>query len=351
MKTNKFPEFIVHLMVWIILLGFPLFFINTQNSTKVYWQIYISSMLVPLTWMAIFYINYLWLVPKVLFNQKTRKYLIINIVLCIVFALFLHFLQNTNAVSPPYRPKPSATEQKELPPIWIFFSRDLLTLILAAGLGATIRMNGRWKASEVARQKAEKSKAEAELKNLKNQLNPHFLLNTLNNIYALISFNSSKAQKAVHNLSKMLRYMLYDNQAEFVPLINEADFIKNYIALMQIRMTKDVTVKTNINVHPESATTIAPLIYISLIENAFKHGVAPSESCYIDISLFEDGNGKVICDIKNSDYPKTRQDKSGHGIGLEQVQKRLELLYPGKYLWEKGVNGDEYRSLLVIDTN
>ncbi len=351
MKTNKFPEIIVHLMMWIILLGFPFFFINTQNSRTIYWRIYISSMLVPLTWMAMFYINYLWLVPKVLFKQKTYRYLATNLLFCIVFAVGLHFLQNTNAASPPFRPKPTASEQREMPPIWIFFSRDLLTLALAAGLGATIRLNNRWKVAEVARQKAEKSKAEAELKNLKNQLNPHFLLNTLNNIYALISFDSNKAQKSVQNLSKMLRYVLYDNQADFVPLIKEAEFIKNYIALMRIRLTKDISVQTNINVSTESTTEIAPLIYISLIENAFKHGVAPSKSCFINISLFEDGTGKIVCEIKNSNYPKSHQDKSGHGIGLEQVHKRLELLYPQKYLWEKGITGEEYRSLLVIDTN
>jgi len=351
MKTNKFHEIIVHLMMCIILLGFPFFFINTQNSRTIYWRIYISSMVVPLTWMAMFYINYLWLVPKVLFKQKAYCYLATNLLFCIVFAVGLHFLQNTNAASPPFRPKPTASEQREMPPIWIFFSRDILTLALAAGLGATIRLNNRWKAAEVARQKAEKSKAEAELKNLKNQLNPHFLLNTLNNIYALISFDSNNAQKSVQNLSKMLRYVLYDNQADFVPLIKEVEFIKNYIALMRIRLTKDVSVQTNINVSTESTTEIAPLIYISLIENAFKHGVAPSKSCFINISLFEDGKGKIVCEIKNSNCPKSRQDKSGHGIGLEQVHKRLELLYPQKYLWEKGITGEEYRSLLVIDAN
>ena len=348
MKLNKFPELGVHFMVWLIMLGFPFFFISRLNS-GIYWYIYISLMLVPFTWMIVFYINYLWLVPKILFKQHTRNYIIINLIMSLFLGLCLHLSQDAGFIGPGPKPE-KQQEHGVMPPNWIFFSRDILTLFLASGLGATIRMNGRWREAEAARQEAEKSKAEAELKNLKNQLNPHFLLNTLNNIYALIAFDSNKAQQALHDLSKLLRYMLYDNQSARVPLTKEADFIRNYIELMRIRLTKDITVTTNISISPESSTLIAPLIYISLIENAFKHGVSSSKPSYINMQLREDGDGKVICEIRNSNYPKTYQDQSGHGIGLEQVRKRLELIYPGRYLWEKDINGNEYRSLLVVDT-
>ena len=123
--------------------------------------------------------------------------------------------------------------------------------------------------------RAERQKTEAELKNLKNQLNPHFLLNTLNNIYALIAFNSDKAQEAVQELSKLLRHVLYDNQQTFVPLEKELDFIRNYVALMRIRLPQQVEVSVNLEVDSGGALQIAPLIFISLIENAFKHGISP----------------------------------------------------------------------------
>lgn len=108
-------------------------------------------------------------------------------------------------------------------------------MIFTVGLSVAIRMSLRWSATELERREAVKSRTEAELKNLRNQLNPHFLLNTLNNIYALTAFDTEKAQQAIQELSKLLRYVLYDNQETFVPLTKEVEFIRNYIELMRIR--------------------------------------------------------------------------------------------------------------------
>lgn len=200
------------------------------------------------------------------------------------------------------------------------------------------------------RREAEKSRTEAELKNLRNQLNPHFLLNTLNNIYALIAFDTDKAQTAVQELSRLLRHVLYDNQQNFVTLGKEMDFIKNYIALMRIRLSSNVTVETRFDIRPDSPTEIAPLIFISLIENAFKHGISPTEPSHIRI-YFSESVHEVRCEIINSYHPKSEADKSGSGIGLEQVSKRLELTYPGRYEWKHGISedGKEYKSVLTIN--
>lgn len=235
------------------------------------------------------------------------------------------------------------------PPHFIFFMRDIATMIFAAGLSVAIRVSIRWNETEKARREAVKSRTEAELKNLRNQLNPHFLLNTLNNIYALIAFDSDKAQQAVQDLSKLLRYVLYDNQEMFVPLQKEIDFIKNYIELMRIRVSDKVNIVTEFNIKPQSQTPIAPLIFISLIENAFKHGISPSGESFINISISENDN-EIICVIKNSNFPKTEKDKSGSGIGLEQVRKRLEIIYQGNYKWECYLsdNGKIYNSSIVI---
>ena len=180
-------------------------------------------------------------------------------------------------------------------------------------------------------------------------MNPHFLLNTLNNIYALIAFDTDKAQQAVQELSRLLRHVLYDNQQTFVSLGKEMDFIRNYIELMRIRLSSNVVVETNIDISPDNRTEIAPLIFISLIENAFKHGISPTEPSFIRIA-FSESNGEVRCEITNSYHPKAETDKSGSGIGLEQVSKRLELIYPGRYQWQHEVSKDkkEYSSRLVI---
>jgi len=238
------------------------------------------------------------------------------------------------------------------PPRWIFFIRDMITLLLSAAVSALLRIASRWRASEAARLEVEREKTEAELDNLKNQLNPHFLLNTLNNIYALIAFNTEKAQEAVLDLSKLLRYVLYDNQTTYVPLYKEATFIHNYIDLMRIRLSDNVMVQQGLHIEKHSTTLIAPMIFISLIENAFKHGVSSSEPSYIHILLEEDDLGVVTCLICNSNFPKKDNDKSGSGIGLEQVQKRLDLLYPGRYEWERGasMDGKNYSSQLKIRT-
>ena len=187
---------------------------------------------------------------------------------------------------------------------------------------------------------------------LQNQLNPHFLLNTLNNIYALIAFNSDKAQEAVQELSKLLRHVLYDNQQTFVPLEKELDFIRNYVALMRIRLPQQVEVSVNLEADSGGALQIAPLIFISLIENAFKHGISPTVDSFISISIFGHTDGTVRCEILNSNHPKSGQDKSGSGVGLEQVSKRLQLIYQGHYEWIKVIseNGQVYSYILTIQT-
>lgn len=252
------------------------------------------------------------------------------------------YLNNLIAPPPPDLNRP-------IPPQYIFYLRDMAGLIFSTGLSVAIRMSIRWSQAEAERQEAVKSRTEAELKNLRNQLNPHFLLNTLNNIYALIAFDTDKAQQAVQELSKLLRYVLYDNQQMFVPLIKEIDFIRNYIELMRIRVSPQVTIETEFHIKPESQTPIAPLIFISLIENAFKHGISPTHPSFISITITETDE-EICCTIRNSNYPKTRTDKSGSGIGLEQVSKRLELIYPGRYQWERHVShdGKEYLSSISI---
>ena len=128
--------------------------------------------------------------------------------------------------------------------------------------------------------------------------------------------------------------------------------MRNYIELMKIRVTAGVNITTDIDVADDDATPIAPLIFISLLENAFKHGVSPAGKGTIDVTIGQQ-DGTVTCRISNSYYPKRDNDKSGSGIGLEQVSKRLELIYPGRYTWDQGLNDDKtiYHSNLSINTH
>ena len=339
-SRTRFTEVSTHVIGWGIVFGFPFFFIN-RGGESIDWMGYLRHVGVPLSFLIVFYLNYFILIPRYLFNERLREYLLLNLALIILMSGGLHLWQsfvfsNHNPVKPP----------KNIPPGWIFFVRDMFSMVLTIGLAAAIKMSTRWGQIENARREAERNRTEAELKNLRNQLNPHFLLN---NIYALIAFDSDKAQMAVQELSKLLRHVLYDNQQTYVSLGKEMDFIRNYIELMRIRLSSNVKVETYINIDPDNRTEIAPLIFISLIENAFKHGISPTEPSFIRI-VFSETNGEVKCEITNSYHPKAETDKSGSGIGLEQVSKRLALIYPGRYKWERKISEDkkEYSSKLVI---
>lgn len=383
LKNRRFIYLLIHIIVWALFLFFPI--LMDWGSNMLDWSEYLRRLPVPLSFMAIFYINYCWLIDAYLFRrQQTKTFILINAVIIITICGSIHikneicrhldkqeisiFTKDSDSTKVtihkdrPERKHPIPHEFRQLEEkephfhlrmVTLFILRDVMSLALTIALAVSIKMTRRWYAAEASRRELEKSKTEAELKNLKNQLNPHFLLNTLNNIYALIAFNSDKAQKAVQDLSKLLRYVLYENQENYVPLAREVEFIRNYIELMKIRLNDNVTVKTSFKLIQGSSVMIAPLIFISLIENAFKHGTSATEDSFIDISLEERMDGTVICRIVNSHYPKTDMDKSGSGIGLEQVRKRLELLYPGQYIWQRNVSEDRqtYESMLIISTH
>jgi len=237
------------------------------------------------------------------------------------------------------------------PPKATMLIRDCITIIVTIAMSVFTKMRKRLLDAQKTLQEAEKCKAEAELLNLQNKINPHFLLNTLNNIYALISIDTSKAQQSVLDLSKMLRYMLYNDNNEFVPISKEIDFIGNYIELMKIRLNDNVKVNVNITVDDNSDIKIAPLLFISLIENAFKHGVSPDKPCFININIRQTADSQIVCDTSNSNFPKNSSDKSGSGIGLKQVQKHLDILYNDNYSWQKYMENNVYHSILIINTN
>ena len=146
----------------------------------------------------------------------------------------------------------------------------------------------------------------------------------------------------------MLRHMVYDNMETEVQMEDEVKFIESYIKLMKIRLPESVKVSFDAS-EAKNEAKIAPLILIPLVENAFKHGISPTRESFIGISLKADKEQIDFC-IENSNHPKTANDESGHGIGLTQVQKRLELTYPNHYRWEYGPSADQtvYRSHLLI---
>lgn len=176
-------------------------------------------------------------------------------------------------------------------------------MLLVTGLSVAIKMTGRWYRVEREKQEIEKERTQAELQNLKSQLNPHFLFNTLNNIYALVALNPQQAQYALHSLSQLLRYVLYDNNQQMMPLSKELAFIRSYVELMSLRLSKQVQLEVNLP-EDDRGYQVAPLLFIALIENAFKHGVSATEPSFIHISFALTGGDTLICTVENSCFPK-----------------------------------------------
>lgn len=180
---------------------------------------------------------------------------------------------------------------------------------------------------------------ESELQFLKSQVNPHFLFNNLNNLYAYAIENSPKTPEIILELSSVLRYMLYECQAELVPISKEVKQMQNFINLNELQIEERGAIKVEIK-NIKGNYKIAPLILIVFVENAFKHSTASlTENIKIDISieLLDNGILKFIC--KNNHQPQSNTDNLTHGIGLENVRKRLNLLYPNAH--QLNITNDE----------
>ena len=314
-KNQHYYTILSHIATWCVLFLLPLMFRKLE-----YPIILLPSIIV----IILFYFNYFWLTPRFYMNGRKVFCWGVNAVLVVAVAFCMHHWLNVGL-------------------------GYLFNLAVAVIISISMRLGSIWQQSEEARLAAEAARMDAELSNLRYQTNPHFLLNTLNNIYALTTFNIPKAQESIQQLSVMLQHILYDSQEQEVGLDSEIKFLESYISLMKIRLADSVDVSLQTTLI-DSNLRIAPLILVPLVENAFKHGVSPSSPSFIHMTLSAD-KSQIIFSIENSNHPKSNQDKSGHGIGLEQVRKRLELTYAGRYQWDYGTSSDGlvYRSKIVIN--
>jgi len=334
--------FLMQVAAWAIVLLLPTLavFVLTQK-----WENAIAT-LTMLAYMLrgpiiVYFVNFYLLEPY-LWHRKRRSLFVVSNILLVCLANYWIFLIDFSKFP----------MEGEMAYIGFFMGYFIYLLFHIAIIAMAVGLRNYMRSRRLKEQLKEQQQkhTEAELAWLKNQINPHFLFNTLNNISSLIQIDPDTAQDSIAQLSDLLRYAMYETDKPFVPLKGEIEFMQNYIDLMRLRHNDKLKLTTEWPVVPPSTLHLPPLLFISLIENAFKHGVSSNRPSLINIRLTTDGD-TLSFTCQNTNYPKDDQNRSGSGIGLENTRRRLELMYPDRYTWDYGINNDgtEYHSCITID--
>ncbi|MFI5161125.1 MAG: sensor histidine kinase [Sphingobacteriales bacterium] len=353
-SKSKLITILIHILIWAVFGWAVVFYQPFFSNITIPYQYWIGRSLLLGMLIAGYYLNSTVLVPKFLLKNHTGYYLLFLVVIAMGIMLLssyvdrllnLHqlFAEAFHKAGPP--PKRRHNDDNH------FWNTGLLVIItLVVGAGTSVTVVQKWQKDKQEREELEKDKVTSELSFLKAQINPHFFFNTLNNIYALTQVDADVAGKAIHQLSRMMRYLLYDTQQGQTLLSQEIAFVKDYISLMQLRLT-DV-VRVNIDTPGNlKDLPLAPMIFLPFVENAFKHGVSATQQSHIDIIIFQ--QDKVInLTVKNSIMKDNSVSlDTNSGIGLVNTRRRLDLLYPGKYNLEVSeLNANnEYTVHLTLD--
>jgi two-component system, LytTR family, sensor kinase len=363
---EKINRVIFHILAWSVILGLPIYpairFRMGNDFLLSYYAFTTISALV-------FYANYLFLIPVLFFQKKRSGYYLSVLALVTslyfvsdfsndqIFNIISHNGNSDQVISPSRAERvPAQPPHRARIPGFIialphahmvgYISSSLLMIFLSLGL----RVLERQSKIEKVQEEMEKAKVDAELAFLKTQISPHFFFNTLNNIYSLSKSNPKDSGEAILKLSKMMRYLLYDSEDGDTKLSNEIDLLKNYIDLMKLRLEENYNLTVSFPVEYEDFN-IPPLLFIPFIENAFKHGVNFRKDSYIDIQLKAFDKTILFRCINSVSGSAADVGPESSGIGLTNVRKRLDLLFPGKYNLNLLRTETDFEVLLKINVN
>lgn len=357
MTKEKTTRIVLHVLIWSVFLALPIYSARRFRMGSEFLLIFYTFTAINA---LMFYANYLFLVPRLFFQKKRYRYYIAALALIFFFYFISEFANrevfgfiskngNQEQIRDQRAPSPPPMRGILRPRLLIpdahtvgYISSSLFMLFLSLGIRVLERQSKIEKMQEVM----EKEKLNAELALLKNQISPHFFFNTLNNIYSLVSINPDDAQKAILRLSKLMRYLLYESEHGNTRLSREVEFMSNYIDLMKLRMNEKVLLSVEF---PEKTDdpVIPPLLFIPFIENAFKHGISYRERSFIKIRLSADKDAVSFTCI-NSEVKSKEKDGENSGIGLENVRKRLALLFPEKHELRINKSDNQYEVSLKI---
>ncbi len=360
-KEWKTIEVIVYWLIWLVIIFLPLIFWDFGDLDQR--QRIIGGWIRIFPFLLIFLIHNFILLPRLLLKNKHISYFAITILLILfinylfIYNQFFHeFLYRVfigldidrenfrdgveklerlserhgrpGGVSGPMHGR-GVHHKNWHSPDYLVYTYNVVVSILIVVFNATLKYTSRWLKDEQKRKEIEKENMHSQLKSLQQQVSPHFFMNTLNNIHALIEYDKKDAQEAILRLSKMMRYLLYDSEKGKMTLRKEIDFLNSYIDLMKLRMNESIDLKVKF---PEKFidVEIYPYLFITFLENAFKYGINNIGKAYIHV-LMEIANGEIHFNVKNS-KPDTMPDSGmNSGIGIENTKKRLNLLFDKNY--------------------
>ena len=303
------------LSFWGIWLALP--FIMLDDDDVKHRDFLLKIMPASLTSVLLFFAVAEWPLPRLLRQQRMKSYLLSALGLSLLFIVLQGFMKN-GLLFPDHK---GVTFHMFRSSFHVFFATAL-------GIGYALVMHTI--GQDKTRQEEQQERLKSELSFLRSQISPHFIFNILNSIVYLIRSRSAQAEPVTLQLSELMRYMLYESADPQIPLEKEVGYLKNYIELQKIRFEEDVDIRFHIEGQP-AAQVIEPMLMIPFVENAFKHGVGLVQSPVIDIQV-NIGTQRLVFSVKNKITPETSAEKdSSSGIGLQNVRRRLELLYPAAH--------------------
>lgn len=366
-------ETIVYIVIWLGIFSIP-FFQNRQLHL-INWENVSREWIKMSAFLLIFTINAYVLVPRLLFRKKYAAFITYALLLVVVVISISTFIQhallnaaplamppmNLGPGMPPMElgaqmPAPMGYKIPVQPAsrsLLIVFADNFIISFLVVAAGTTLRMTTQWINEEDMRIHIEKEQLKTELALLRHQVSPHFFMNTLNNIHALVDIDTDTAKDAIIRLSTLMRYLLYETAHGYTSLKKEMEFIESYISLMKLRFSSKVIISVDVPVYIPDIQ-VPPMLFISFIENAFKHGVSYQAESYVVFKLEITGN-RLLCTIRNSKHKrKEKPDKNYSGIGMNNIRKSLELLYSDNYSLGITETEKEFEARLdipMLDTN
>jgi len=327
-KKYKYSRFLLHILIWSLLAFILLRYPYTLRKEVAWPPEFITKQIVHLgVILTAYYFNSYCLVPRLLLKKKYIQFLLAIILYTLLAAFFMSFVSK-------FLDLHTKLPFSNIPSIWYRLNLDRFatwTTLIVLGISTLLSIMDKWSTDSKKLERLEREKIQAELSALRAQIHPHFLFNTLNTVYALSYVDVEASRKALAQVSRLLRYQLYEVQRGDTTLDKEIAFIRDYVSIMRLRVNEKINVDLQL---PEETTSlnIAPMILICYIENVFKHGIVDEGQGNMLIAIEQTGNTLSLT-TKNKIAATSQpiMEEGPTGIGMQNAKRRLELLYPGRH--------------------